>query len=202
MSSTTAATSSHKPTEIECNVLLHIVSHHHILYYYSSAATASHKPKPVSVALKPAAPGPPAAGEYIHSVQSHGTGVFNATTMCEALLEMSGTSMATPLCAGHAALVRQYFRLGFYPAGAPTPAAAFSPTAALVKAVMIQRPLCVCVCVCVCVFACVCACVRVCVCVCVCVGGSGVSREGGGGGRGSHRAGCVCVRACVRVRRG
>ena len=31
---------------------------------------------------------------------------------------MSGTSMATPIAAGAAALVRQYFTNGFYPSGA------------------------------------------------------------------------------------
>ncbi len=50
---------------------------------------------------------------------------------------LQGTSMATPLAAGSAALVRQYFLDGFYPSGAATPAAAFAPSGVLVKAVML-----------------------------------------------------------------
>jgi hypothetical protein len=45
--------------------------------------------------------------------------------------------MATPVTAGHAALVRQYFVDGFYPGGAPDPANGFAPSAALVKAMLI-----------------------------------------------------------------
>lgn len=47
-----------------------------------------------------------------------------------------GTSMATPLVAGGAVLVRQYFKEGWYPSGAPRPARGFNPSAPLVKAVM------------------------------------------------------------------
>jgi hypothetical protein len=51
---------------------------------------------------------------------------------------MSGSSSAAALVAGEAALVRQFFTDGFYPAGAPTPAAGFAPSAALLKAVLIN----------------------------------------------------------------
>ncbi|BDA49389.1 probable c5a peptidase at N-terminal half [Coccomyxa sp. Obi] len=50
---------------------------------------------------------------------------------------MEGTSMATPLIAASAALVRQYFLTGFYPSGAPVPANQFAPSGALVKAVLL-----------------------------------------------------------------
>ena len=72
-----------------------------------------------------------------------------------ALLGMSGTSMATPACAGASALVRQYFeegrcgvldltRIGFnpwsfrYPRDSipGKPASGFSPSAALMRAVL------------------------------------------------------------------
>jgi subtilisin family serine protease len=48
-----------------------------------------------------------------------------------------GTSMATPVVAGSAALVRQYFTAGFYPSGAKVAANAFTPSGVLLKAVMV-----------------------------------------------------------------
>lgn len=48
-----------------------------------------------------------------------------------------GTSMATPTIAGSAALVRQYFQSGFYPSGIANASAGFTPTGALIKAVLI-----------------------------------------------------------------
>jgi len=51
---------------------------------------------------------------------------------------MSGTSMAAPLCAGAAAMVREYFVKGFSTAGMANASMGFSPSAALVKAVMIH----------------------------------------------------------------
>lgn len=54
----------------------------------------------------------------------------NRTSMC-------GTSMATPVTAGAAALVRQYFREGFYPSGVATPADSLVPSGALLKAALL-----------------------------------------------------------------
>jgi hypothetical protein len=48
-----------------------------------------------------------------------------------------GTSMATPVVAGSAALARQYFMAGFYPSGARDPAAAYTPSGVLLKAVLL-----------------------------------------------------------------
>ena len=48
-----------------------------------------------------------------------------------------GTSMATPIVAGSAVLVRQYFMQGFYPTGQATKGHEFEPSGALVKAVII-----------------------------------------------------------------
>jgi hypothetical protein len=45
--------------------------------------------------------------------------------------------MATPVVAGAAALARQYFAGGWYPAGAPQAASAFAPSAPLLKAVLL-----------------------------------------------------------------
>eukprot|EP00960_Hanusia_phi_P034153 750879-Hanusia_phi.AAC.1 len=51
---------------------------------------------------------------------------------------MSGTSMATPTCAGASALVRQYFREGFLASGARNVSAGIAPSASLVKAIMVH----------------------------------------------------------------
>ena len=51
---------------------------------------------------------------------------------------MSGTSMASPAAAGMAALVRQYYTDGFFPTGAAVAANRFTPSAALVKATMLN----------------------------------------------------------------
>lgn len=53
---------------------------------------------------------------------------FNAT----------GTSMAAPATAGQAAMVRQYFLEGWYPTGTPQPHNAFTPTGALLKAMIVN----------------------------------------------------------------
>jgi hypothetical protein len=51
---------------------------------------------------------------------------------------MSGTSMASPAAAGFGALARQYYADGYYPSGTATPADAFPPTSALVKATLLN----------------------------------------------------------------
>jgi hypothetical protein len=51
---------------------------------------------------------------------------------------MSGTSMASPAAAGMAALARQYYTDGFYPTGAAVVANRFTPSAALVKATLLN----------------------------------------------------------------
>jgi len=49
-----------------------------------------------------------------------------------------GTSFAAPLVAGAAALARQYFTAGYYPDGLPAPGRAVSPSAALLKALLLS----------------------------------------------------------------
>jgi hypothetical protein len=51
---------------------------------------------------------------------------------------LQGTSMASPAVAGLAALARQYFTDGFYPSGGPVAADARVPSAALLKAVLLN----------------------------------------------------------------
>jgi hypothetical protein len=67
------------------------------------------------------------------------SGMYSAaynTTNSYAL--MQGTSMASPDAAGHCALVRQYFTEGWYPSGSANVGNAFIPSAALMKAVLVN----------------------------------------------------------------
>ena len=58
-------------------------------------------------------------------------------TSCSTISE-SGTSMASPAVAGAGLLMRQYFVDGYYPTGVATPGNAFTPTGALVKAMLVN----------------------------------------------------------------
>jgi len=61
------------------------------------------------------------------------------TSVCgSSYCAMSGTSMANSNATGHCALVRQYFTEGWYPTGAKNPANGFIPSAALMKAVLVN----------------------------------------------------------------
>jgi subtilisin family serine protease len=71
------------------------------------------------------------------SIVSAGNDFSVATNNCGTRTS-SGTSMATPGAAGLAALIRQYYADGFYPTGAAVPANALQPSAALVRATMIN----------------------------------------------------------------
>ena len=52
--------------------------------------------------------------------------------------DMAGTSMSAPIVAGNAALVRQYFRDGYYPCGAKGCGESITPSGSLVKAVLVN----------------------------------------------------------------
>lgn len=68
---------------------------------------------------------------YIHSTD-------NWTTCGIQGNPFMGTSMATPHGAGAVLLVRQYYREGWYPTGAPDPGNSLNPSAALVKATLVS----------------------------------------------------------------
>ncbi|MEO0293142.1 MAG: S8 family serine peptidase [candidate division WOR-3 bacterium] len=53
------------------------------------------------------------------------------------IVGMIGTSQAAPQVSGACAMIRQYFKDGFYPTGDPLTGTPFNPSAALVKAVLI-----------------------------------------------------------------
>ncbi len=72
-------------------------------------------------------------GWYIFSADN-----VDGGSSCHSGMEyMGGTSMACPTCAGMTALIRQYFMEGYYPSGSATPADAFTPTGALMKAMLL-----------------------------------------------------------------
>ncbi|MGC8913436.1 MAG: S8 family serine peptidase [Thermoplasmata archaeon] len=75
-----------------------------------------------------------APGSSITSADSDGS----LTTNNSGYISMSGTSMATPTTAGGAALVREYYTDGWYPTGSKISANAFIPSAALIKATLIN----------------------------------------------------------------
>jgi subtilisin family serine protease len=75
-----------------------------------------------------------APGYFIKSANS---AEFPSNGHCS-FTDMAGTSMATPVTAGAAALVQQYFEDGFYPKGKKTASDGFKPMGALVKAVLIN----------------------------------------------------------------
>lgn len=68
---------------------------------------------------------------------THGCYVNNLAQTCSTL-KMTGTSMASPTAAGLGALARQYFTSGFYPTGQASVADQRNPSAALLKAVLIN----------------------------------------------------------------
>lgn len=86
-------------------------------------------------------------GRYKPDVCAPGSGIVkarsdgNITTSNCGTSSGSGTSFASPLVAGCAAVVRQYFTDGYYPTGTAQVNHGFPPSAALVKAVLINSAL-------------------------------------------------------------
>jgi len=88
--------------------------------------------------------GPTADGRYKPDVSTPGSSILSAlgtsshTDQNCSYQSMDGTSMATPTAAGAGTLLRQYYYDGFYPTGAKVAANAMTPSAALMKASMIN----------------------------------------------------------------
>ena len=95
-----------------------------VAYFSSNGPTDDGRIKPTVTA----------PGHYISSANSDG----NITTFNSDIRTMSGTSMSAPTHAGSAALVRQYFVDGFYPTGSAIQNNSITPSAALIKATMVN----------------------------------------------------------------
>ena len=80
------------------------------------------------------APGSPITSALISGPAAYGAYVNGIT----GAVGPSATSWATPQASGAAALVRDYFTQGFHPTGAAVSGNAMAPTAALVKAVLVN----------------------------------------------------------------
>ena len=78
-----------------------------------------------------------APGMFIESARAHPDSQGECDDNGGLSLKL-GTSMSTPMCAGAAALVRQYFEEGWHVSGNANPDNGFSPRASLVKAVILN----------------------------------------------------------------
>ena len=88
--------------------------------------------------------GPTDDGRFKPEVTVPGSGIISAandrnitSNNCNTR-SMSGTSMATPGAAGLTALIREYFTAGWYPSGTAVPGNGFTPSAALLKATLVN----------------------------------------------------------------
>lgn len=85
------------------------------------------------------ATGPTPDGRRKPDVLAPGCSISGSASNGDCLIgTQSGTSMATPAVAGAIALARQYFMSGFYPSGSNTLGDAFTPSGALLKAVVVN----------------------------------------------------------------
>ncbi|XVJ60643.1 MAG: S8 family serine peptidase [Tepidisphaera sp.] len=83
--------------------------------------------------------GPTTDGRRKPEVMAPGCSIRSAdySSSC-GVTSATGTSMACPMVAGLATLMRQYFVDGYYPTGAANPADSFAPAAPLIKAALIN----------------------------------------------------------------
>lgn len=85
-------------------------------------------------------PGPTADGRRKPDIVSPGCTINSATSATACTIGQRGcaTSWATPATAAASALIRQYYREGWYPSGTARPSDAVTPTGALLKATLLN----------------------------------------------------------------
>jgi hypothetical protein len=82
--------------------------------------------------------GPTADGRRKPEIYAPGCNIVSASTGTCGTTSLTGTSMACPAVTGASALVREYFTAGFYPSGAAVPGDSFTPSGALMKAMLLN----------------------------------------------------------------
>lgn len=82
--------------------------------------------------------GPTSDGRRKPEVYLPGTSTVSASTAACGTTSLTGTSMATPAIAGSTLLVREYLMRGFYPSGTEVAEDGFTPSGALLKALMVN----------------------------------------------------------------
>ncbi|MCA9256391.1 MAG: S8 family serine peptidase, partial [Phycisphaerales bacterium] len=82
--------------------------------------------------------GPTPDGRRKPEICAPGCNTLSANLSPCATTALSGTSMATPIIAAGALLVRQYYMDGYYPTGTPQPSDAVTPSGALIKATLLN----------------------------------------------------------------
>lgn len=82
--------------------------------------------------------GPTDDGRRKPTICSPASTVVSANNAPAVYAGLAGTSMSSPNTAGTAVLFRQYCEAGWYPTGTKVPANGFSPSAALVKAMLVN----------------------------------------------------------------
>jgi hypothetical protein len=82
--------------------------------------------------------GPTADGRRKPTICAPASALTSSFTGPNNYQALSGTSMGTPCAAGNTGLMREYLREGWYPTGTKIPANGFNPSAALLKAMVIN----------------------------------------------------------------
>lgn len=71
-------------------------------------------------------------------VSTAGKGILDDHNENCGIVVEQGTSFSAPILAGYASIVRQYFMDGWYPSGFVDPSHGFTPSGALIKAILVH----------------------------------------------------------------